>query len=140
MSSDALNRARRRLAGLVGELEHGEAHAAAGRHGLAARAGYDAIEAALKAALAAVGVDPPTWVDVGPQLDEHRDRFSPSARAKLDALIHVARVAWEEREAGFESGVGQARAERLYDDYDSRSALDTAERVRTTVKEILDAM
>jgi len=131
--------ARGELARLRGELAAGEAHAAAGRFGLAARAGYDAIEAAGKAALRSGGVEPPRWVDVGPQLDEHRARFAERLGGRLDALIHCLRVAWEEREAGFECGVGRARAEQLYDDFDARCALDTAARVLGMVEELVDA-
>jgi HEPN domain-containing protein len=124
---------------LAGELARGEQHGAAGRFGPACRAGYDVIENAVKAALVSVGVEPPPWADVGPQLDEHRGRFPAGVQGRLDTLIYSVRVAWEEREAGFESGVGPARAEHLYDDYDARAALDTAARVLRAVRELLDA-
>jgi HEPN domain-containing protein len=138
-----LNDPRRAALGLLEqlavELARGEREFAAGRFGPACRAAYDVIEGAGKAARVAVGVEPPKWADVGPQLDEHRGRFAARVRGHVDTLIHSVRVAWEEREAGFESGVGQARAEHLYDDYDARGALDTASRVLRQVREWIDA-
>jgi HEPN domain-containing protein len=137
--TDSRARASQMLSQLSAGLAAGEEHFAAGRFGLAARAGYDVIESALKAALVSVGVEPPPWADVGPQLDEHRGRFPAPMQPHVDSLIHSVRVAWEEREAGFESGVGEARAEHLYDDYDARGALDTASRVLRQVREWIDA-
>ena len=124
---------------LVAELARGERDFAAGRFGPACRIAYDVVENAGKAALVAVGVSPPKWADVGPHLDRHRELFPEAHRGGIDTLIFSLRVAWEEREAGFESGVGEARAEHLYDDYDARGAPDTAARVLAKVRALIDA-
>ena len=137
--ADPRRRALEMLSGLSPELKEGERHFAAGRFGQACRVAYDVISSAGKAALVAIDVEPPRWVDVGPQLDEHRRRFPGRLWGTLDALVFASRVAWEEREAGFESGVGPARAEQVYDDFDARGALDTAVRVLRMVKELIDA-
>ncbi len=128
-------RARELLAPLRRELQAGVSLREEQQHGEATRVGYEVIEKALKSALLWADVEPPPWVDVGPQLDDQRPRFTAEFQSHIDMLIYAARVSWEERETGFELE-GEDHGAPLYDDYDAASALETAERVLSVVEQL----
>lgn len=122
---------------LRGELDRAVQAREAGRHDVAVRVGYEMVEQALKAALLYVGVAPPAWINVGPQLEEHEQKFPPQFRAELDIAVYAARVSWEAREPG----IGAKGSGDLEDDdeYDSESALETAGRVLAMVEDLVRA-
>jgi HEPN domain-containing protein len=127
--------ARQQLKRLRAALENAVRRREQGRYDEATQIGYEVIEQALKTALLSVGVEPPPWVDVGPQLEENRARFLPGFQENLDIAAYAARVSWEWRKADFEVKGQPGPGEDSYDDYDAQSALETAERVLSMVEE-----
>ncbi|MGI9032341.1 MAG: DNA-binding protein [Candidatus Aeolococcus gillhamiae] len=65
------------------------------------REAQELVELALKAALRAIGVDPPKWHDVGPVLVEHAGSFPEPFAAALPRLAEVSRWLRREREFAF---------------------------------------
>ena len=65
------------------------------------REAQEIVELALKGVLRQVGVEPPKWHDVGPVLQEYRDRLPESASVQTDRLAAISRWLRKEREFSF---------------------------------------
>ena len=65
------------------------------------REAQEIVELALKGILRQVGVEPPKWHDVGPVLQEYRDRLPESVNVQTDRLAAISRWLRKEREFSF---------------------------------------
>lgn len=65
------------------------------------REAQELVELALKAALRAVGLDPPKIHDVGRLIDEHRGRFPEEVAAATPRLVEISAWLRKEREFAF---------------------------------------
>jgi HEPN domain-containing protein len=65
------------------------------------REAQELVELALKAALRAIGIDPPKWHDVGPVLLEHRRSFPDDFAAVLPRMAEISKWLRREREFAF---------------------------------------
>lgn len=65
------------------------------------REAQELVELALKAALRAIGVDPPRWHDVGPILVEHIAAFPDGFAQALPEIAEISRWLRREREFAF---------------------------------------
>ena len=99
------------------------------------REAQEIVELTLKAALRAVGVDPPKIHDVGRMIDEHRDRFPEVVAAAAPRLVEIAAWLRKEREFAFYGDIDfipteqytRAQAERALED--ARFVVDVVERL-----------
>jgi HEPN domain-containing protein len=99
------------------------------------RESQEIVELALKGMLRQLGADPPKWHDVGPQLQEHRDRLPADAAVDLDRLVAVSAWLRKERELSFYGDIdfipteaySRADAERAIED--ARFVVSVAVRV-----------
>lgn len=99
----------------------------------------EATELALKAALRYTGAEPPHVHDVGPALQEHRERFPTFFREAIPKLASISRSLRNERETSLygdpETGLPP---EELYFENDAREALDKADFVFTICRKLLE--
>lgn len=65
------------------------------------REAQETVELALKGMLRFVGVDPPKVHDMGPTLNQYRNRFPEAVRDRLDRLIEISRDLRQDREKAF---------------------------------------
>ena len=65
------------------------------------REAQEIVELALKGILRQVGVEPPKWYDVGPVLQEYRDRLPESVNVQTDRLAAISLWLRKEREFSF---------------------------------------
>ncbi len=65
------------------------------------REAQEAVELALKAMLRFVGIDPPKVHDMGPTLNQYRDRFSAALQDRLEQLVTISGELRRERERAF---------------------------------------
>ena len=65
------------------------------------REAQEIVEPALKGILRQVGVESPKWQDVGPVLQEYRDRLPESVSVQTDRLAAISRWLRKEREFSF---------------------------------------
>jgi HEPN domain-containing protein len=94
LARDYVTRARKRLAALdalMGEAAYADV----------VREAQEIVELALKGLLRAHRISPPRVHDVSDELRVHADRFSPTLRAELDALVGASRSLRRDRELAF---------------------------------------
>lgn len=65
------------------------------------REAQEIVELALKGMLRQIGIEPPKWHDVGPQIKEYGDRFHEEIRPHLDRVIRISKWLRKEREFSF---------------------------------------
>ncbi len=65
------------------------------------REAQELVELALKGMLRAVGIEPPKFHDVGGLLLEHRGKFTPEARERLERAAEISKRLRRERELAF---------------------------------------
>ena len=88
------------------------------------REAQEAVELALKAALRAIGVEPPKIHDVGRLVEEHRERFPEDVEAAVPRLVEISVWLRKEREFAFYGDIDfipteqytRAQAERALED------------------------
>jgi uncharacterized protein len=89
------------------------------------REAQEAVELALKGVLRQVGIEPPHWHDVGPLLNEYRDRFPVDVRNEIPRLMEISAWLRKEREFAFYGDIDFIPTER-YSHADALVALDDA--------------
>lgn len=76
------------------------------------REAQEAVELALKAALRAIGVEPPKIHDVGRLIEEHRGRFPEDVAAAGPRLVEISSWLRKEREFAFYGDIDFIPTER----------------------------
>ncbi len=116
-------------------LETAERALEGGSYAYCVRQCQEAVELSLKAALRAVGVEPPKWHDVGPVMLNELGRFPPWFRERAEELAFISRWLRREREPSMygdeETGIPPSR---LYTRYHAARALADARRVFEAVE------
>jgi hypothetical protein len=97
------------------------------------------VELALKAALRAVGVEPPKHHDVGSLLQEHRARFQPEAAARLERAAAISKRLRKDRELAFHGDVDFIPTEDYSED-DARRAHEDAAFVLALAEDIIERL
>ncbi len=110
-----------------------------GAWNLVVRRCQEAVELALKGALAWAGLAVPRIHDVGLLLRQHDDRFPTEFARQVPRLASISRMLRAERERSFygdeESGLPP---EMLYSDYDAADALEKAEFVIEVCRSLVE--
>lgn len=124
---DAARRSLERASLILEEASHLRSR---GGWNLVVRRCQESVELALKAALIWAGLEVPHVHDVGPALQQHRERFPADFRAMIGRLASISRALRAERELSFygdeQSGVPP---EMLYTAEDADEAIDRARTV-----------
>jgi HEPN domain-containing protein len=106
---------------------------------LVVRRCQESVEIALKAALIWAGLDVPRVHDVGPVLQQHRERFPAHFQAMIGRLASISRALRAEREISFygdeQSGVPP---EALYTTEDADEAIGRAQTVLEACRKLVD--
>ena len=100
------------------------------------REAQEAVELALKGMLRQVGIEPPHWHDVGPLLDEYRDRFPETLRGQIPRLMEISAWLRKEREFAFYGDIDFIPTER-YSQADALSALADARLVVSLAEQVI---
>jgi uncharacterized protein len=100
------------------------------------REAQEAVELALKGMLRQVGIEPPHWHDVGPLLDEYRDRFPVAVRDQIPRLMEISAWLRKEREFAFYGDIDFIPTER-YTQADALVALDDARLVVSLADQVI---
>jgi hypothetical protein len=95
-----------------------------GAHSDVVREAQELVELALKAALRAIGVEPPKFHDVGGLLVAHSEKFPPHLASRLQRAADISRRLRRERELSFYGDIdfipteeySAADAERAYEE------------------------
>jgi HEPN domain-containing protein len=98
------------------------------------REGQETVERALKAMLRYVGVDPPKVHDVGPALEQYRDRFPDDV--PLDRLVAISRELREDREKAFYGDIDFIPTEE-YSAEDGERARDGARLAAAAAQQVI---
>ncbi len=120
-------------------IKHAREALESGNYPYVVRQCQETVELMLKAALRAVGVEPPKLQDVGPILKRERERFPSYFKEVIDRLASISRKLRNERELAMygdeEMGIPP---EELYTKEDAQEALEMALFVHSYVKRLIN--
>jgi hypothetical protein len=101
------------------------------------REAQEIVELALKGMLRAVGVEPPKWHDVGPILQEQRERLPGSVRGDVGELARISAWLRAEREASF-YGEDDLIPTEAYDRDDAERAIADARHTVAAARRVIE--
>jgi len=119
-------------------LKHARSALEDGDYAYSVRQAQEAVELSLKAALRAVGVEPPGWRDVGPILRREASRFPGWFSSEIGWMAFASRVLGRDGELAMygdeERGIPP---EDLFGREDAEAAVEWAERAHSLAARLL---
>ena len=103
------------------------------------RESQEIVELSLKGLLRNAGIEPPKYHDVGPLLEEHRERFSSMKTDDINALVRISKELRKERELSFYGDIDFIPSES-YTAEDAENAMRDARFVVTIVKKEIEGI